>query len=471
MEWNSDLENVSVTHNPEVIHRAFERLQQSFSLGKTRTYEWRKAQLDALLRLLTENESELLAALTEDLDKSDAEGWTTELGFLISDIRHTKKHLRQWMKAQKISTPLVAQPGKSYIQPEPLGTVLIMGAWNYPIQLTLAPFIAALAAGNNAILKPSELAPASAAVMAKLIPKYLDGDGVVVIEGGKETASTLLELDFDHIFYTGGERVGKIVMQAAAQHLTPVTLELGGKSPCVVDAHCDMATTARRIVWGKWTNAGQTCIAPDYVLVESAVAEELLAALTKEITRQFGADPLTSKDYGRIINQAHLERLVGYLAGQEVAIGGQVNEQALKLAPTVLLNPDIDSPVMQEEIFGPVLPVIEVSSVTEAINFIKRRPKPLAAYLFSEKSAMQQKMIDEISAGSLCINDTMMFMANPGLPFGGVGVSGMGRYHGRFGFDTFSHRKSVMKRSVWFDVAIRYAPSSARKKYLLKKLL
>ena len=440
-------------------------------LGKTKTYAWRKAQLEALHRMLSENEAAFVKALNADLGKSEAEAFTTEIGFLLSDIQHTKKHLRQWMKAQKVSTPLLAQPARSTLQPEPLGTVLIIGAWNYPVQLTLAPYIAALAAGNCALLKPSELSPASSALMASLIPKYLDGDAVAVVEGGKDTASELLSLPFDHIFYTGGEVVGKIVMEAAARHLTPVTLELGGKSPCVVDGNTDIATTARRIVWGKLTNAGQTCIAPDYVLVERSCANELVELLGKEITRQFGSQPLQSKDYGRIVNERHLMRLKHYTEGHEIVIGGQVDEARMKLAPTVILNPDIDTPVMQEEIFGPVLPVIEVSSVSEAINFIKRRHKPLAAYLFSESQATQQQFVDEVSAGSVCLNDTMMFMANPQLPFGGVGNSGMGRYHGKFGFDTFSHQKSVMKRSFWFDVAIRYAPSSARKRFLLKKLL
>ena len=456
---------------PGAIVSVFERLQQSYLLGKTKTYAWRKAQLEALQRMLSENEAAFVEALNADLGKSEAEAFTTEIGFLLSDIQHTKKHLRQWMKARKVSTPLVAQPARSSLQPEPLGTVLIIGAWNYPVQLTLAPYVAALAAGNCALLKPSELAPASSALMASLIPKYLDGDAVAVVEGDKDVASELLSLPFDHIFYTGGEAVGKIVMTAAAQNLTPVTLELGGKSPCVVDANTDIATTARRIVWGKWTNAGQTCIAPDYVLVERSCADTLIDKLGKEITRQFGNQPLQSKDYGRIVNERHLARLKQYTEGHEIVIGGQLDEAQMKLAPTVILNPDIDTPVMQEEIFGPVLPVIEVSSVSEAIDFIKRRHKPLAAYLFSESQSIQQQFVDEVSAGSVCINDTMMFMANPQLPFGGVGNSGIGRYHGKFGFDTFSHLKSVMKRSFWFDVAIRYAPSSARKRFLLKKLL
>ncbi len=459
---------MSQTHS---IAQSFERLQQTFQLGKTRTYAWRKAQLDALQRLLTENEKALCEALAEDLGKSISEAWTTEVGFLLSDIKHTKKHLKQWMKPTRVSTPIVAQPGRSFIQPEPLGTVLIIGAWNYPIQLTLAPYIAALAAGNCAILKPSELSPASSTLMASLIPRYLDGDAIAVIEGGKDEAAALLELAFDHIFYTGGDRVGKIVMQAAAKHLTPVTLELGGKSPCIIDSDTDLATSARRVVWGKWTNAGQTCIAPDYLLVERSVTKEFLTLLEQEISRQYGAQPLTSPDYGRIVNRTHFDRLRGYMQQQNVVMGGQVDESALRIAPTVVLNPDIDSPVMQEEIFGPIMPLLEVSSVQEAFDFVKRRPKPLAAYLFSQRQLVQQQIVDEISAGSVCINDVMMFMANPALPFGGTGYSGMGRYHGKFGFDTFSHQKGVMKRSFWFDVAIRYAPSSVRKRYLLKKLL
>lgn len=456
---------------PNAAVTDFERLQQSFELGKTKTYAWRKAQLEALQRMLTDNEEAFVNALYTDLGKSETEAFITEIGFLLNDIKHAKKHLRRWMKTQKVSTPLLAQPARSYLRPEPLGTVLIIGAWNYPIQLTLAPYIAALTAGNCAVLKPSELSPASSALMSSLIPKYLDGDAVAVVEGGKDVASELLSLPFDHIFYTGGEVVGKIVMEAAAKHLTPVTLELGGKSPCVVDANTDIATTARRIVWGKWTNAGQTCIAPDYVLVERSCANALIDKLSKEIARQFGDHPLQSKDYGRIVNARHLARLKQYMSGHNIVVGGQVDEAQLKLAPTVILNPDIDTPVMGEEIFGPVLPVIEVSSVGEAIDFIKRRHKPLAAYLFSESQATQQQFVDEVSGGSVCINDTMMFMSNPQLPFGGVGHSGMGRYHGKFGFDTFSHQKSVMKRSFWFDIAVRYAPASARKRFLLKKLL
>lgn len=453
------------------VERVFERLQQTFALGKTRGLAWRKAQLNALRRLIVENESAFNQALASDLGKSTSEAWATELGYLLSDIRHNLKHLRGWMKDLKVNTPLVAQPARSFVHPEPLGTVLIMGAWNYPMQLSLAPSIAALAAGNCVVIKPSELAPQCSALLAKLVPKYLDNDAVVVIEGGVNASTSLLTLPFNHVFYTGGERVGKIVMSAAAKHLTPVTLELGGKSPCIVERTTNMAITARRIAWGKWTNAGQTCVAPDYILVERACTHEFLELLEREVQKQYGANSITNKDYGKIINAQHFARLKSYLDGQDVVFGGLSNDEYNKIAPTVVLNPDIDSPIMQEEIFGPILPVIEISKVDEAIDLIKRRPKPLAAYLFSHSKATQELVTREVSAGSLCINDVMMFMANHNLPFGGIGTSGMGRYHGKFGFDTFSHHKSVMKRRFIFDLAVRYAPSNAIKLYLLKKFL
>jgi aldehyde dehydrogenase (NAD+) len=375
------------------------------------------------------------------------------------------------VKPRKVSTPIVAWPGKSFQQPEPLGTVLIIGAWNYPLQLLLAPYIAALAAGNCAVLKPSELAAETSALVARLIPQYMDASCVEVIEGGKDESTALLACKWDHIFYTGGEAVGKIVMSAAARHLTPVTLELGGKSPCFVDKNTNLNVTARRLVWGKWMNAGQTCIAPDYVIVEKGFEHKLIDAIKKELKKQYGKDPMASRDYGNIINYRHFKRLESYLDRVNVVYGGELDETRPAMSPTLVLEPSLDSPVMKEEIFGPILPIITVNSIDEGIAFVNDRPKPLALYAFSDNDEVLDHIISRTSSGSVCTNDTMMFMTNPELPFGGVGNSGMGSYHGRHGFDTFSHLKTVMKRSFALDVPFRYAPFSKLKLSLLKKFL
>ncbi|NDV93231.1 aldehyde dehydrogenase family protein [Alteromonas sp. 345S023] len=448
-----------------------EQLRISFNSGRTRSLEWRKAQLMALKRMLVENQHDVLMALKADLGKCETESMVAEQGYLLSDIDHTLKHLSKWMRPRPVSTPLVAWPGKSFQQPEPLGTVLIIGAWNYPLQLLLAPYIAALAAGNCAILKPSELAEETSHLIARLIPNYMDTKCVAVIEGGKEETTALLACRWDHIFYTGGEAVGKIVMSAAAKHLTPVTLELGGKSPCIVDKNTNLTVTARRLVWGKWMNAGQTCIAPDYVLIESGFEHQFIDAIKKELTTQYGKKPLTSKDYGNIINHRHLARLKSYLEGTNKVYGGDVDETRPAMSPTLVLAPTSDAKVMQEEIFGPILPIVTVSNINEAIQFINARPKPLALYAFSDDDSVLDNIIAQTSSGSVCTNDTMLFMTNPELPFGGVGNSGMGSYHGRAGFDTFSHIKTVMKRAFAFDVPFRYAPFSKLKLWLLKKFL
>lgn len=446
-------------------------LNATFASGKTRSLDWRRQQLVGLSRMLDEEADAVYAALEQDLGKCKAESFVAELGFLQADIKHTLKHLGKWQKPRKVSTPVMAQPGKSYQYPQPLGTVLIIGAWNYPLQLTLAPAIAAIAAGNCMVLKPSELAEATSAFMARAIPKYMDSDAIAVVEGGKDETTALLTLAWDHIFYTGGEMVGKIVMRAAAEHLTPVTLELGGKSPCVIDTATNLTVAARRVVWGKWMNAGQTCIAPDYVLIEQALLDPFLDALKKALEEQYGANPLASDDYGNIINARHLARLRSYLEDVNVIIGGDVDEAQNRLAPTVVLNPSTDAKVMQDEIFGPILPIVTVESMDHAIAFINNRPRPLALYLFTDSDKLEQQFLNQTTAGNMCINDTMMFMTNPELPFGGVGNSGMGSYHGRAGFDTFSHLKTVMKRSFWLDAPVRYAPFKSWKLSVLKKLL
>ena len=446
-------------------------LNRYYNSRATRSLSWRKTQLMALSAMLSERQKEFSDALFEDLGKCKQEAYVTEIAFLQSDIKHALKHLKKWMKARKKSSPLVAQPAKSFVHPEPLGSVLIIGAWNYPIQLTLSPLIAALAAGNCAVVKPSELAEASSALLAKLLPEYLDKKAVCVVEGGKDETSALLAQPFNKFFYTGGEQVGKIVMRAASEHLTPVTLELGGKSPCVVDKDIDFEIAANRIVWGKWMNAGQTCIAPDYVLLEPDTLDDFVAALKNAIESQYSKTPKLQNDYGRVINQRHCQRLASYLEGQDVIFGGEIDTETCYISPTVVLNPDPSSSIMQEEIFGPLLPIVVLPSKQAIVDFINKRAHPLAAYLFTANKQYEQEFVDNISAGNMCINDCSMFMLNHNLPFGGVGTSGMGRYHGKFGFDTFSHEKTVMRRSFKLENTFRYAPFTKFKSFFINRFI
>ncbi len=446
-------------------------LRKAFSSGCTKSKTWRIQQLQQLKKMLIEQEAALLAALKSDLGKSEQESWVSEVGFVLSDLNHTLKHLNKWSKPRKVPTPLVTQPGLSYQLPEPLGTVLIIGAWNYPIQLVLAPLVAAIAAGNCAVVKPSELSRQTSKVLAELIPQYLDKECITVIEGAVAETTELLKQKFDHIFYTGGEGVAKIVMRAAAEHLTPVTLELGGKNPCIVDSNTNLGVSASRIVWSKWMNAGQTCVSPDYVLVEKAFVDTFVAALKEKIELFYTSDASSSNDFGHIVNEKHFERLTAYLEGQNVVYGGDSKADSRYIAPTLIMAPDEKSLIMQEEIFGPILAIISVDSIDDAITFINRRPKPLALYVYTNNKGFEQKVLEQTSAGSVGVNDGMMFMANSNLPFGGVGNSGMGQYHGKSGFDTFSHLKSVMKRSFLFDIPLRYPPFNRFKFNILKKLL
>ena len=462
---------VSPASSVTEIAPAVQKLRGTFAQGHTKSYQWRVEQLQQIKKMTEEQQDKIATALMKDLNKGTVESWTSEIGFVIGDVDHTIKHLKKWMKPRKVSTPLAAQPGKSYRLPEPLGTVLIIGAWNYPFQLVIAPLIAAIAAGNCAVLKPSELSANTSNVLAELIPQYLDKDAFYVVEGAVDETTELLKQHFDHILYTGGEVVGKIVMRAAAEYLTPVTLELGGKSPCFVHPSADFDVTAARIVWSKWMNAGQTCVAPDYVLVEKQDKDKLLSALNKQLSKFYGDDASQSGDYGRIVNERHFARLVSYLNDQEVVIGGKHDQANKYIEPTVVINPALESPVMQEEIFGPILPIVTVDKIEQGINLVNRRAKPLALYVYTKDQNFEQKVLNETSAGNVCVNDGFMFMVNPDLPFGGVGNSGMGAYHGQSGFDTFSHLKTVMKRSFMFDLDLRYPPFTEGKFKLLKKLL
>jgi aldehyde dehydrogenase (NAD+) len=412
---------------------------------------------------LKEREGELTAALQADLHKSPFEGWLTELSFVAGEVRYAKRNLGRWMKPLKAKTPLMAQPGRSWLQPEPKGVALIIAPWNYPFSMLIAPLVGAMSAGCAAVLKPSEVTSHTSAILARLLPQYLDPEMYVVVEGAVEETTALLAQRWDHIFYTGNERVGQIVMAAAAKHLTPVTLELGGKSPVLVDASADIEVTAARLAWGKFLNAGQTCVAPDHVLVQREVAPQLLDALARRIREFYGEDPKQSPDFGRIASERHTARFATLLQGQKIHCGGQVDVAARYVAPTLVVDPAPDSPLMQEEIFGPVLPVIAVESMEAAIRHVAARPKPLALYLFSRNPRLEEEVADRLSAGSMCFNDVVIFMAAQELPFGGVGNSGIGRYSGWYGFETFSHMKPVMKRSFRLDSSLRYPPYGPRK--------
>ncbi|NQZ24405.1 MAG: aldehyde dehydrogenase family protein [Colwellia sp.] len=444
------------------------KLNHYFDTNTTRNISWRQQQLQAIKQLVLENEQDFLNALQEDLAKPTLEAWLTEVSYVANDVDHVCKHLNNWSKPRKVSTPLVVQPGKSFIKPEPQGTVLIIGAWNYPLQLVLAPLIAVIAAGNCAIIKPSELAPAVSTLIAKLVPKYLDNNAISVVEGGVEETTELLTLPFNHIMYTGNGQVARIVMSAAAKHLTPVTLELGGKSPVYIDKSADITITAQRIAWGKWLNAGQTCIAPDYLLVSKELVEPLSIALKAQIKAMFGDEPKNSKSYGRVVNQRHCQRIANYFTDGEIVAGGESDIESCYIAPTIMINPSLDSALMTDEIFGAILPIVTIESFDKAKEFVKQRGKPLSAYIFSRDTQQVEQWINEISAGNQCINDVIMFNAVPDLPFGGTGPSGMGQYSGKAGFDNFSHLKSVLKRPFLKDLPVRFAPYSKLKLKLLR---
>jgi aldehyde dehydrogenase (NAD+) len=450
------------------------RLRFTFDAGRTRPVEWRKEQLHALKRMLADGEPAFIAALQRDLGKSAVEGFVTEIAMVRAEIDYTLRHLDGWLKPARVSVPVKQQPGSARIHRDPLGVVLIIGPWNYPIQLMLAPLVGALAAGNAAVLKPSEVSEHSSRALALLVPKYLDSEAVAVVEGGVRETTALLDERWDHIFYTGNGTVGRVVMTAAAKHLTPVTLELGGKSPTIVDRSANLDVAARRIAWGKYINAGQTCVAPDYVLVDRGVEGPLAARLRDTVRQFYGDDASISPDYGRIINDRHFARLTRLLDDEgagEVIYGGERDETNRYLAPTALRGTDPTAPIMQEEIFGPVLPLIAVDDVDAAVDFVNAREKPLALYVFAEDADVSNRVVANTTAGGVCVNATVFHLAVPGLPFGGVGASGMGAYHGRATFETFSHAKSVLTKPTGIDPSIAYPPYQGIKAKLLRRLL
>jgi aldehyde dehydrogenase (NAD+) len=435
-----------------------ESLRALFDSGATRPAAFRLEALKSLEQAISASLDDLLEALRADLGKPPLEAYASEIGFVLADLAHARRHLRAWMRPARSRTPLLLLPGASEIRPQPRGVALILAPWNYPFQLALSPLVAAIAAGNTAVLKPSELAPRTSTALRRLITGCLPDGLCAVIEGGPETATRLLEEPFDHIFFTGGPAVGRIVMQAAARRLTPVTLELGGKSPALVCADADIPVAARRIAWGKFMNAGQTCTAPDYVLADRRILGPLLAELARAIGSFYGPDPRLSPDYGRIVNLRHFERLLRSLAGSRIVCGGEHDRNSLYLAPTVLTDVPEESPALAEELFGPILPVVPFDGLDDAVALARRHPNPLALYIFSKDRATQERLLAALPSGGACVNDTLTHMMNPRLPFGGIGESGMGAYHGKTGFDTFSHHRAVLRRGTWPDFRQRYPP-------------
>ena len=450
---------------PLSLATPIEQQRQTVSAGLTRPLAWRLEQLGRLEAALQERSDAVLDALASDLGKPAVEAFY-ELVAVQSELRLCRRRVQRWMAPRRVGVPLSLQPGQAEVIPEPLGCVLIIGPWNYPFHLCLQPLVSALAAGNTAVLKPSEHAPATSALIAELIAAAFPDGTVQVVQGDGAVAAAMLQERFDHIFFTGGERVGRLVMAAAAQHLTPVTLELGGKSPAVVLSDADLTVTARRLVWGKSLNAGQTCIAPDYLLVQRPIAEPLIHLLGQRIDQCFGSDPLHSPDLARIVNPAQYARLSALLEGArqrgQILHGGQCDAETRRIAPSLIRVDSLEDPLMQEELFGPLLPVLVVDDLEQAIQHINQRPKPLALYLFTGNRRHQRTLLQRTSSGGVAFNDVVLQAGVPELPFGGVGASGMGAYHGQAGFDTFSHRRSVLRRPFRLDAPFRYPPYAGR---------
>ncbi|WP_067862521.1 aldehyde dehydrogenase family protein [Nocardia shimofusensis] len=448
------------------IRADVELARGAFASGRTRPLSWRIAQLEGLLRFIDESESEIAAAIADDLGRSPMATFMADIGPVRHEIRHTLSRLAGWVRPTPVRVSAATAPGKAWSLPEPKGTVLILGTWNFPLLLTVQPLASALAAGNTVVLKPSDLANATGALLARLLPRYVDPEAVRVVLGDGKVNRVLLEQRFDHIFFTGSTAVGKAVMTAAAQHLTPVTLELGGKSPVIVTADADIEVAARRIAWAKSINAGQTCIAPDYVLVEDAVRPKLVERLLAELPAH-GANDTT-----HIVNERHLERLAGALTGHGgEQFGGAIDRDKLTVAPALVTDPDPESELMREEIFGPILPLLSVASVRDAVDFVNQRPKPLALYLFTSSRETERTVLEQTSSGAVVVNHLLYHLLVPELPFGGVGDSGLGSYHGKHGFDTFSHHKAVLRKPARPDPSAAYPPYGRGMQKVLRRLM
>jgi len=441
-----------------MIQNLLQKQRLFFSSNKTKDYEFRRRQLELLKKIIIDNEEKIMEATRKDLNRPEAETYIAETIFLIKEINHTIKKLKSWMKPKCVSTIFPLLPGCSRIVSEPFGVSLIIAPWNYPVQLAISPAIAAIAAGNCVIIKPSEMTPASSKLIAEMISKNFPEEFFAVVEGGVEETTALLNEKFDFIFYTGSTAVGRIVMQAAAKNLTPVVLELGGKSPCVIDETANLKVAAQRIVWGKYVNCGQTCVAPDYILVHQSIRDPFIEAMRETLNECYGKQPTENKDYAAIVNSRHYDRIKNLMKDEKFLTGGECNEAQRKIAPTLIDLKSDDSPLMKDEIFGPLLPVKSYNHISEALDFINKRPKPLALYVFSKDKRTQQAFLSGTSSGGLVFNDVMVHLGVTDLPFGGVGDSGIGSYHGKHGFDAFSHHKSVLRRPFWGENKLRYPP-------------
>lgn len=440
------------------IESLVKKQREFHNSGKTISLAYRQEALNKLQTALRKNESKLNAAIYQDLGKSSFESYMCEVGLTLSELSYVKRHFKRWDRNHIVPTPLAQFAAKSFTVKEPYGVVLVMSPWNYPVLLTLEPLIGAIAAGNCCILKPSAYSPATSRVMKEMLEEIFPPEYVAVVEGGRAENTALLDQKFDYIFFTGGVAVGKLVMEKASAHLTPVTLELGGKSPCIIDHTANIPMAAKRLVFGKYLNCGQTCVAPDYVLVESKVKAQLLEEIRCQIKKQYGEKPLENPDYGKIINEKHYHRIMNLIDFEKVIVGGNGHENNLQIEPTVMVDVTPEDAVMQEEIFGPVMPIIEVPSVKEAYEFVKERPEPLALYLFTSSKKVEEKFLKTVKFGGGCVNDTIIHLATSAMSFGGVGNSGMGSYHGKKSFETFSHEKSIVKKYTWMDLPMRYQP-------------
>jgi aldehyde dehydrogenase (NAD+) len=461
----ADVGSPSGSHIPKTVAQ----LRKTFTSGRTRGLQWRRTQLRALEKMMTENETAIAGALDADLCRKPFEAWLADTASTAAEARYAAKHVKKWMRRRYRLLEIAQLPGRGWVEYEPYGTVLIIGAWNYPFYLTLGPAVGAIAAGNTLVLKPSEIAPASAQLMAELVPKYLDSDAVAVIEGDGAVSQALIAQGFDRVMFTGGTEIGRKVYEGAAPHLTPVTLELGGKSPVIVAADADVEVAAKRIAWIKLMNAGQTCVAPDYVLADITIRDELVEKIGAAITKFRSGEPAGL----RIVNKRQFDRLAGYLAGTKgtIALGGATDPAQLRIEPTVIVDPDPDEALMTNEIFGPILPVVSVRSLDEAIQFVNSRPKPLSAYLFTRTRAVRERVIKEVPAGGMLVNHLAFQVTTAKLPFGGVGSSGIGAYHGRWGFEEFSHRKSVLTKPTRPDVSAMIYPPYTEKAWKLARRL
>lgn len=455
----------------KTIESAVARMHAYFATGATVDIDERVDALVRLRRAIKDAEPRIVEALAADLGKPSQESYMTEIGLTLSELRHQLGHLRSWAEPKRVRTDIANFPATSFTVAEPYGVVLAMSPWNYPFMLAMEPLIGAIAAGNCCLVKPSAYAPATSQVVADIVAAAFDPAHACVVQGGRVENAALLEQRFDYIFFTGSTTVGKLVMQKAAVHLTPVSLELGGKSPCIVAADADIELAAKRIVFGKYLNCGQTCVAPDYVLVDAQVHDRFVDAVTRWIVSMLGERPLDDPSYGRIVNRKHFGRLLGLIEPAKTVLGGGFDADALRIEPTVMTNVTLGDAVMQEEIFGPILPIIALEHIDEAEPLVKSMPKPLALYLFTNDVELQERFVRHVPFGGGCINDTVMHLATSHMGFGGVGASGMGSYHGKKSFDTFSHEKSILKKGTWFDAPLRYRPYSKAKETVIRALL